>query len=128
MITLSLIDGARRDNVTLTLSGETAQDQAAVVAALATLRRDLPSLPEDPYLLYADGAAQSNRETVGRLPSAAGQAIDDVTQAAAAPTWWACLPADRSIAASPAHSARATGMRSMRSCSTGRCTTPPTRR
>ena len=81
MITLSLIDGARRDNVTLTLSGEIAQDQAAVVAALATLRRDLPSLPEDPYLLYADGPAQSNRETVGRLPSAA-EAIDDVTQAA----------------------------------------------
>ncbi len=81
MITLSLIDGARRDNVTLTLSGATAQDQAAVVASLAALRRDLPSLPEDPYLLYADDAAQSSRETVGRLPSAAA-AIDDVTQAA----------------------------------------------
>jgi predicted Zn-dependent protease len=81
MITLSLIDGARRDNVTLTLSGEIAHDQAAVVAALASLRRDLPTLPEDPYLLYADGAAQSIRETVGRLPSAA-EAIDDVTQAA----------------------------------------------
>jgi predicted Zn-dependent protease len=80
-LTLALIDGRRRDNLTLTLSGEPATDRAAVTDAIATLRRDLATLPEDPYLLYSTAAARSERETTGRLP-AADEAIDAVTRAA----------------------------------------------
>jgi predicted Zn-dependent protease len=80
-LTLSLIEGKRRDNVTLTLTGDPARDRTAVSEALATLRRDLPTLPEDPYLLYSTGSARSERETAGRLPQA-GEAIEAVTRAA----------------------------------------------
>ena len=80
--TLSLIDGQQRDNVTLTLTGEPPTDLAAVTAAIAQMRSDLPTLPADPYLLHATEAAQSERETRGRLP-APDEAIDAVTRAAA---------------------------------------------
>jgi predicted Zn-dependent protease len=79
---LSLIDGQRRDNLTLTLSGETTTDRAAVAQAIETLRRDLAGLPDDPYLLYSTEATRSERETGGRLPAAA-EAINMVVQAAA---------------------------------------------
>ncbi|MCU0940196.1 MAG: metallopeptidase TldD-related protein [Burkholderiaceae bacterium] len=79
---LSLIDGQRRDNLTLTLSGETVADRAAVTQAIETLRRELANLPDDPYLLYSTAAAESERHTSGRLPAAA-EAIDTVVQAAA---------------------------------------------
>jgi len=80
-LTLSLIEGPRRDNVTLALTGDAATDRAAVAQAIEGMRRELASLPEDPYLLYATDAAHSDRETRGRLP-AAGEAIDAVTRAA----------------------------------------------
>lgn len=80
-LTLSLIDGRRRDNLTLTLTGEPATDRAAVTDAIAALRRDLTTLPEDPYLLYSTAAAHSEREAAGRLPGA-DEAIDAVTRAA----------------------------------------------
>jgi predicted Zn-dependent protease len=81
-LTLSLIDGQRRDNLTLTLSGDPTADRVAVSQAIAALRADITSLPEDPYLLYATDAVRSDRETAGRLPSA-DEAIDAVTRAAA---------------------------------------------
>jgi predicted Zn-dependent protease len=81
MLTLSLIDGARRDNVTLTLSGDAAADRAHVSAAIERMRAELATLPEDPYLLYAKDAAQSTRETAGALPSPE-EAIDAVIAAA----------------------------------------------
>jgi predicted Zn-dependent protease len=80
-LTLSLIDGQRRDNVTLTLTGDAASDRAAVDAAIASMRRDLPALPADPYLLYSTAPAQSERESPGRLPSAE-EGVADVTRAA----------------------------------------------
>lgn len=80
-LTLSLIDGRRRDNLTLSLSGDPAQDRALVASAITSMRRDLSTLPEDPYLLYAAEATQSARESTGTLPSAA-QAIEDVIETA----------------------------------------------
>lgn len=81
VLSLSLIDGARRDNLALTLTGDVAQDRAAVSEAVTTLRRELASLPEDPYLLYCTEAATSTRETAGALPAPA-EAIDAVMAAA----------------------------------------------
>lgn len=75
---LSLIEGQRRDNCALTLTGHPEEDRARVAAAVTTMRADLPSLPEDPYLLYATDAAQSSRETTGTLPSPQ-EAIDAIT-------------------------------------------------
>lgn len=80
-LTLALIDGGRHDRHTLTLTGQPAADRAAVGTALDALRRELPTLPVDPYLLYATDAAQSSRERRGRLPSAE-EAIHDITRAA----------------------------------------------
>jgi predicted Zn-dependent protease len=81
VLSLSLIDGARRDNVALTLTGEPATDRAAVSDAIARMRSDLPTLPEDPYLLYAQDATQTARETAGSLPSPA-EAVAAVVEAA----------------------------------------------
>jgi predicted Zn-dependent protease len=81
MLTLSLIDGARRDNVTLTLSGDAAADRTHVSSAIERMRAELATLPEDPYLLYAKDAAQSTRATAGALPSPE-EAIDAVIAAA----------------------------------------------
>jgi len=81
-LALSLIDGARRDNTTLALTGQPHSDRAAVARAIEAMRRDLAAMPEDPYLLYATDAACSQRETGGRLPSAE-EAIDGIVRAAA---------------------------------------------
>lgn len=79
---LSLIDGARRDNRSLALCGESNEDRATVAAAVSAMRADLPSLPEDPYLLYSTEANSSNRESVGALPTAA-EAIEAIAAQAA---------------------------------------------
>ena len=80
-IELSLVVGSRRDNRTLALTGLWDDDLAQVQRALVAMRADLPSLPADPYLLFARDAAQSNRDTRGRLPSA-DEAIAAVVDAA----------------------------------------------
>lgn len=81
VLELALIDGARHDHTSLTLTGHAAEDRAQVDAALAAMRRDLPALPEDPYLLFSTEATRSERIERGALPSAA-EAIDAVTAAA----------------------------------------------
>ena len=81
---LRLIDGQRHAAVTLTLAGQRAEDRAAVTQALAALRADLATLPDDPYLLYSTDAVISERIERGQLPSAE-QAIGDVVDAARAP-------------------------------------------
>jgi len=52
-MTIELIDGQRHASATVTLTGSADIDAPALQAELATLRQDLPHLPEDPYLLYA---------------------------------------------------------------------------
>ncbi|MFN3566695.1 MAG: TldD/PmbA family protein [Burkholderiaceae bacterium] len=80
-LALSLIESGRRNNVTLTLSGDASQDRASVAEAIRGLRDELPALPTDPYLLYATDATSSNREDRGRLPAPA-EAIEQITSAA----------------------------------------------
>jgi len=78
---LTLIDGMRRNEITLTLAGTPLQDRGTVTAAVQSLRADLAQLPEDPYLLYSTEATRSERIDAGALPSAAS-AIEDVVEAA----------------------------------------------
>ncbi|MGB2816570.1 MAG: metallopeptidase TldD-related protein [Burkholderiaceae bacterium] len=78
---LTLIEGRRRNEITLTLTGTDAQDRQAVSAVLLSLREELPQLPEDPYLLYSTDATRSERTDAGGLPGAV-HAIGDVVDAA----------------------------------------------
>ncbi len=78
---LTLVRGRTRSAVTLTLSGQTGTDSPRIDQALRSLRNDLDVLPEDPYLLYAREATQSDRESAGHLP-APGQIVDDIVSAA----------------------------------------------
>lgn len=68
--TLSLSDGARAAQSSLTLSGEPVRDAAALRAAHADLLRDLPLLPEDPYLLLPDAVVHTDRDDHAALPDA----------------------------------------------------------
>ncbi len=74
-LTLQLIDGRRHDRATLTVSGNAADDQAAISAVIASLRAALSCLPEDPYLLYNAEASSSDVERRGTLP-APDEAVD----------------------------------------------------
>ncbi len=78
-LTLTLIEGNRHDGVTLALAGTPDEDRAAVAHAIDAMRADLPSLPEDPYLLYATEAHSSDHARTGTLPAPA-QAIDDIVK------------------------------------------------
>lgn len=80
-LSIDLIEGRRRNSVRLALSGLPEQDRAQVADAIVALRSDLPSLPEDPFLLYSTEAARSERIDRGTLPSAE-QAIADIVDAA----------------------------------------------
>ncbi|MFZ6647596.1 TldD/PmbA family protein [Undibacterium sp. TJN25] len=65
VLTISLIQGARHANSSLTLSGNLDEDSASLAEAMAQLRQQLPDLPEDPYLLIAAGT----QNTTQILPS-----------------------------------------------------------
>lgn len=80
-LTLTLIRGARRNEVTLALTGHAADDGARALRELASLRADIGSLPEDPHLLVCTEATRSERVERGALPAADG-AIADVVRAA----------------------------------------------
>ena len=94
-LTLHLIDGRRHDRITLSVSGGD-DDRAAIDAAIASMRADLPALPEDPFLLYCTESGQSQAERAGTLPSAeeaiatlcrAGQGLDMVGVLASGPVY-----------------------------------------
>jgi predicted Zn-dependent protease len=74
---LTLIDQGRRLHTTLTVAFDQPSDHAAIGLAIQTMRSELPSLPIDPFLLYATDVNSSNRERRGRLPDA-GEAVDCV--------------------------------------------------
>jgi len=80
-LSMTLIDGRRRNELTLTLAGSPLQDRGTVTAAVQSLREELPRLPEDPYLLYSTEATQSERIDAGALPGARS-AVEDVVDAA----------------------------------------------
>src|SRR5262252_3380936 len=52
-LTLSLVSGRRCDSATVSLSGSLEEDRSRVRGVLETMRGALPTLPEDPYLLYS---------------------------------------------------------------------------
>lgn len=80
-LSLALIQGRRRNDVTLSLTGSAAEDAARVSAALTQLRAELAQLPEDPYLLYSTAATQSERSERGQLPTTEQAIADVVTHA-----------------------------------------------
>ncbi len=79
-LTLSLIDRQRRAESRLTLSGQRENDEVQVTSALASLRRDLGDLPEDPYLLYNQVPQSSERVGESSLATDAGMLEQVMTQ------------------------------------------------
>lgn len=67
--TLAVVQGARRIEATLSLTGRLDADRAALLAQRAVLLAQLPDVPPDPYLLLPDEAGSSNRHETGTLPA-----------------------------------------------------------
>jgi predicted Zn-dependent protease len=80
-LSVALIEGRRRNQVKLALSGTLAHDLPRLADALQDLRAELPTLPEDPFLLYSTEPGRSERNDRGELPSAS-QAIADIVDVA----------------------------------------------
>ena len=81
-LTVALIAHHRRAESRLTLSGNKADDEGLVRAAIDALRRDLGDLPEDPYLLYNLTPQSSEMTGPSALP-------DDAAMLDAVKIWWA---------------------------------------
>jgi predicted Zn-dependent protease len=81
-LTVSLIDGSRKDTLTLALSGDSPADRTLLAHGIGSLREGLPALPEDPYLLYSTEPGASDHVAAGRLPSAR-EAVEAISAAAA---------------------------------------------
>jgi len=77
-LTLELVDGRRHDRTTLAVSGNAEEDLPAVRAAIEAMRADLPSLPEDPYLLYCTGDDRTDTARGGRMPTPE-EAVEAIT-------------------------------------------------
>jgi predicted Zn-dependent protease len=104
-LTLSLVAGKRCDTATITLSGVLDEDRARVQGALAAMQSTLPSLPEDPYLLYSTEPAQSERLEASRLPTPE-EALDVILDAARGTDFvgiFAAGPVRRAFASSLGH-------------------------
>lgn len=80
--TLAVVQGRKHAESTLCLSGDMAQDIAALRAERRRLIADLGALADDPWLLLPDAPAHSVREDHGSLPDAA-TVIDAVSRHAA---------------------------------------------
>lgn len=78
--TITLVDGLRRIDSTVTLSGRPGADREALAGLLDTLRIGITDVPDDPFLLVETRPATSATERPGALPPA-GQVIDEVLAA-----------------------------------------------
>ncbi len=78
---LRLIKGQRHASANTTLSGNLELDRALVKEEIVGLRRLLPELPEDPYLLYATDVRSSEAHGENELPEA-GDATQTILDAA----------------------------------------------
>jgi predicted Zn-dependent protease len=104
-LTLHFIDGKRRDTTILALTSGRDEDRGRVRAALDTMRSELRSLPEDPYLLYSTEPSASERVEPSRLPSSE-EALDVVLDAARGTDFvglFASGPVERGFASSLGH-------------------------
>jgi predicted Zn-dependent protease len=79
-LAIALVDGRRRNEIVIPLTGLPEQDREAVTASVRSLRDELGQLPEDPYLLYSNEPSRSERIDAGALPTAEA-AIDDIVSA-----------------------------------------------
>jgi len=76
-MSLRLIDGQRHISSSTTLTGQADVDKTKLSGILDTLRRDLPHLPEDPYLLYATDVCSGEEIHNDTLPETT-DAVDAV--------------------------------------------------
>ena len=95
-LAIRLVRGARHAEHTLAMSGNAADDRAAIVDAVRGLRAVLPDLADDPHLLLPDGVESSRTDRGGALPEAeavvdevldAAQGVDLVGFYASGPVW-----------------------------------------
>jgi predicted Zn-dependent protease len=75
--TLALMQGKRRIQAHVTLTGQAGADKDTLKALVANLRDGLRDVTEDPYLLVNEQPLSSDHVSQGRLPDA-GRVIDDV--------------------------------------------------
>jgi predicted Zn-dependent protease len=96
VLTLTLVDGLRHAAAELSLGGDLAADQSLLEATIASLRAQLPELPNDPHLLIATDVNSSEHVVASRLPPtadivgevlAAAQGYDMVGILAAGPVY-----------------------------------------
>ena len=80
-LAIRLVRGARHAEHTLAMSGNAADDRAAIADAVAGLRAVLPDLADDPHLLLPEGVESSRTDRGGVLP-AAEAVVDEVLDAA----------------------------------------------
>jgi predicted Zn-dependent protease len=80
--TVSVVAGSRRASSTCALSGDAEADLALLLAERGQLARQLPLVPEDPFLLLPDTVHSTERAASGSLPKPA-QLVADVTRLAA---------------------------------------------
>jgi predicted Zn-dependent protease len=93
---LTLIEGTRRIDASVSLAGSAAADREALAGLLEALRAGLADVPEDPFLLVETQAVASESERRGRLPDpeqviaevlAAGRGLDLVGFHASGPIY-----------------------------------------
>ena len=78
--TMTLVEGTRRIDASLTLSGHPGPDRDTLTGLLETLRAGIADVPEDPFLLLETEPANSVSERRGALPDP-GRVIDEVLAA-----------------------------------------------
>jgi hypothetical protein len=118
--TLAVVNGLRRIESTLSLTGHVDLDGAALESERSALLAQLADVPEDPYLLLPQSVDASSRHETGVLPEPEAL-VEAVTSAAS-------MPAGRWCAPSPTAAASGTGTTSRAFTSTGASTTRATRR
>ena len=93
---IRLVRGSRHAEHTLSMTGNAAEDGAAISSAVRGLREVLVDLADDPHLLLADRVASTRVERAGSLPAAesvveeilaSAHGLDLVGLYAAGPVW-----------------------------------------
>ena len=64
---ISLISNKRQAATSLTITGEFNTDKSRILDVLNTLRDNIKSLPEDPYIVYPENGENSNEKHTGSL-------------------------------------------------------------
>ena len=80
-LAIRLVQGARHAEHVLAMSGNAAEDRAAIASGLAGLRAALPDLADDPHLLLPDRVRPTLVERQGALPPAEA-VVDEILAAA----------------------------------------------